>query len=171
MSYFASPTPFAALSHCFQGPYKLHIDQRRLLNLDIFFNCFQMPLLPNCYNPFLTTILDFSLMFKNILKRIEGKWSFFFDILVVILLFMLCLSFFLAGKKVLWIYLQVNRLENEGFYGGVRLVMAMCKVFYKYCKNNNIDLHEGLFTLSYDTNIPRQVITSLYRHACLRIMY
>ncbi|KMT08071.1 hypothetical protein BVRB_6g143960 [Beta vulgaris subsp. vulgaris] len=50
----------------------------------------------------------------------------------------------------------VNRLENEGFYGGVRLVMAICKVFYKYCKNNNIDLHEGLFTLSYDTNIPRQ---------------
>ncbi|KAL2904596.1 Glucuronokinase 1 [Bienertia sinuspersici] len=50
----------------------------------------------------------------------------------------------------------VNRLESEGFYGGVRLLMAMCKIFYKYCKNNSIDLHKGNFTLSYDTNIPRQ---------------
>ncbi|XP_028785875.1 glucuronokinase 1-like [Neltuma alba] len=50
----------------------------------------------------------------------------------------------------------VNRLDSEGFYGGVRLLMAICKVFYKYCKNNNIDLHVGNFTLSYDTNIPRQ---------------
>ncbi|XP_021856152.1 glucuronokinase 1 isoform X2 [Spinacia oleracea] len=50
----------------------------------------------------------------------------------------------------------VNRLETEGFYGGVRLLMAICKIFYKYCKNNLIDLHERNFTLSYDTNIPRQ---------------
>lgn len=51
---------------------------------------------------------------------------------------------------------MVNRLETEGFYGGVRLLMAICKIFYKYCKKNNIDLHERNFTLSYDTNIPRQ---------------
>lgn len=50
----------------------------------------------------------------------------------------------------------VNRLESEGYYGGVRLLMAICKVFCKYCKNKNIALHGGGFTLSYDTNIPRQ---------------
>ncbi|KAI3409212.1 uncharacterized protein J3R85_019661, partial [Psidium guajava] len=51
---------------------------------------------------------------------------------------------------------QVNRLQSEGYYGGVRLLMALCKVFHSYCKNNNIDLHRGNFTLSYETNIPRQ---------------
>ncbi|KAK9152413.1 hypothetical protein Syun_010722 [Stephania yunnanensis] len=50
----------------------------------------------------------------------------------------------------------VNRLQNEGYYGGVRLLMALCKIFYKYCKDNEIKLHGGNFTLSYDTNIPRQ---------------
>lgn len=35
--------------------------------------------------------------------------------------------------------------------------MALCKVFYKYCSDNNIELKKGNFTLSYDTNIPRQV--------------
>ncbi|KAJ0113367.1 hypothetical protein Patl1_02854 [Pistacia atlantica] len=50
----------------------------------------------------------------------------------------------------------VNRLQNEGYYGGVRLLMAICKVFHSYCKDNNIDLHDRNFTLSYDTNIPRQ---------------
>ncbi|OVA18231.1 GHMP kinase N-terminal domain [Macleaya cordata] len=50
----------------------------------------------------------------------------------------------------------VNRLQNEGYYGGVRLLMAICKVFHKYCIDNNIELNGGNFTLSYDTNIPRQ---------------
>lgn len=54
-------------------------------------------------------------------------------------------------------YIQVNRLNTDGFYGGARLLMAICKIFYNYCKDNNIDLHGGNFTLSYDTNIPRQV--------------
>ncbi|GAV78699.1 GHMP_kinases_N domain-containing protein [Cephalotus follicularis] len=50
----------------------------------------------------------------------------------------------------------VNRLQNEGYYGGVRLLMAICKVFHTHCKDNNILLHNRNFTLSYDTNIPRQ---------------
>ncbi|XP_019161721.1 PREDICTED: glucuronokinase 1 isoform X2 [Ipomoea nil] len=50
----------------------------------------------------------------------------------------------------------VNRLQSEGYYGGVRLLMAICKVFHNYCKDNNISLHERNFKLSYDTNIPRQ---------------
>ncbi|KAF5740418.1 glucuronokinase 1 [Tripterygium wilfordii] len=50
----------------------------------------------------------------------------------------------------------VGRLRTEGYYGGVRLLMSICKVFYGYCRANNIDLHKRNFTLSYDTNIPRQ---------------
>ncbi|GER41308.1 GHMP kinase family protein [Striga asiatica] len=50
----------------------------------------------------------------------------------------------------------VDRLQTDGYYGGVRLLMAICKIFHNYCKENGISLHEGNFTLSYDTNIPRQ---------------
>ncbi|XP_041999594.1 glucuronokinase 1-like [Salvia splendens] len=50
----------------------------------------------------------------------------------------------------------VDRLSTDGYYGGVRLLMAICKIFHNYCKENNISLHEGNFKLSYDTNIPRQ---------------
>ncbi|KAL8528104.1 hypothetical protein ACS0TY_005786 [Phlomoides rotata] len=50
----------------------------------------------------------------------------------------------------------VNRLQSDGYYGGVRLLMAICKIFHNHCEDNNISLHEGNFKLSYDTNIPRQ---------------
>ncbi|KAI5442252.1 glucuronokinase 1 [Lathyrus oleraceus] len=50
----------------------------------------------------------------------------------------------------------VDRLNSEGYYGGVRLLMAIYKVFYNYCKENEIHLPHTNFTLSYDTNIPRQ---------------
>ncbi|CAM0149311.1 unnamed protein product [Urochloa decumbens] len=52
--------------------------------------------------------------------------------------------------------LRVSRLQSEGYYGGVRLLMAICKVFYNHCIQNNISLKAGNFTLSYETNIPRQ---------------
>jgi len=52
--------------------------------------------------------------------------------------------------------MQVNRLSSQGYYGGVRLLMAICNVFYAYCRENAIDLGDDNFTLSYDTNIPRQ---------------
>nr|XP_027102028.1 glucuronokinase 1-like [Coffea arabica] len=51
---------------------------------------------------------------------------------------------------------MVNRLQSEGYNGGARLLMGICKVFHNYCRDNNISLHEGNFTLAYDTNIPRQ---------------
>ena len=51
----------------------------------------------------------------------------------------------------------MSRLQSEGYYGGVRLLMAICKVFYNHCIQNNISLKAENFTLSYDTNIPRQV--------------
>ncbi|PIN02653.1 Glucuronokinase [Handroanthus impetiginosus] len=50
----------------------------------------------------------------------------------------------------------VNRLQSDGYYGGVRLLMAICKRFHEYCKGNGISLHDRNFTMSYDTNIPRQ---------------
>lgn len=70
----------------------------------------------------------------------------------------MCLALVLhISSCLLHLFLQVNRLKAEGYYGGVRLLMAICKVFHNYCKDNNIKLHEGNFTLSYETNIPRQV--------------
>ncbi|WCJ21178.1 glucuronokinase G [Euphorbia peplus] len=51
---------------------------------------------------------------------------------------------------------MVNRLQSEGYYGGVRLLMAISKIFYHHCHHNHIQLHTRNFTLSYDTNIPRQ---------------
>ncbi|XP_042504013.1 glucuronokinase 1-like [Macadamia integrifolia] len=54
------------------------------------------------------------------------------------------------------LYQMVNRLQNEGYYGGVRLLMAICKGFYNHCKDNNIELNGGNFKMSYETNIPRQ---------------
>ncbi|KAG8384880.1 hypothetical protein BUALT_Bualt04G0164300 [Buddleja alternifolia] len=50
----------------------------------------------------------------------------------------------------------VNRLESDGYYGGVRLLMAICKIFHNHCKDNGITLRRENFRLSYDTNIPRQ---------------
>ncbi|XP_051141429.1 glucuronokinase 1-like [Andrographis paniculata] len=50
----------------------------------------------------------------------------------------------------------VDRLQSDSYYGGVRLLLAICKIFYAHCKDNGIRLHERNFTLSYDTHIPRQ---------------
>ncbi|KAI5063212.1 hypothetical protein GOP47_0021759 [Adiantum capillus-veneris] len=51
---------------------------------------------------------------------------------------------------------EVKRVQDEGYYGGVRLLLALCKKFYEYCSSHDISLHSDNFTLSYDTNIPRQ---------------
>ncbi|KAK8925710.1 Glucuronokinase 1 [Platanthera zijinensis] len=40
-----------------------------------------------------------------------------------------------------------TRLPNEGYYGGVRLLMAICNVFYRYFSEKNIALKEGNFTV------------------------
>lgn len=49
-----------------------------------------------------------------------------------------------------------ERLQGQGYYGGVRLLMAICKVFHGHCSRNGIALKDDNFTLSYETNIPRQ---------------
>ncbi|RLN23770.1 glucuronokinase 1-like [Panicum miliaceum] len=59
-------------------------------------------------------------------------------------------------RKAAGLFDLVSRLQSEGYYGGVRLLMAICKVFYNHCIQNNISLNAENFTLSYDTNIPRQ---------------
>ena len=40
---------------------------------------------------------------------------------------------------------------------GIRLLYATCKKFYEYCLNHNIELSDSRFTITYNTNIPRQV--------------
>eukprot|EP00754_Rhynchopus_humris_P003863 Rhum_TRINITY_DN12003_c0_g1::Rhum_TRINITY_DN12003_c0_g1_i1::g.48521::m.48521/K16190/GLCAK; glucuronokinase len=47
--------------------------------------------------------------------------------------------------------------QKEGYVGGMRLMQATCKKFYEHCSENGIALPRRNFTLSYDTNIPRQV--------------
>lgn len=47
--------------------------------------------------------------------------------------------------------------RKEGYLGGLRLLQATCKKFYEYCAKKGVALHRRNFTISYDTNIPRQV--------------
>eukprot|EP00659_Diplonema_papillatum_P004524 gene4524-7005_t len=47
--------------------------------------------------------------------------------------------------------------QKEGYVGGLRLMQAACKKFYEHCSVQGIALAKRNFTLSYDTNIPRQV--------------
>ncbi|XP_046854466.1 uncharacterized protein LOC124447545 [Xenia sp. Carnegie-2017] len=47
--------------------------------------------------------------------------------------------------------------RKEGYFGGLRLLQATCKKFYQFCSDHGIALAKRNFTLSYDTNIPRQV--------------
>ena len=50
-----------------------------------------------------------------------------------------------------------DAVNAKGYYGGVRLLVATCKVFKEHCDRNALDLAPKSFRLSYDTNIPRQV--------------
>jgi glucuronokinase len=45
----------------------------------------------------------------------------------------------------------------HGYYGGMRLIKAALKRFHDYCGQNDIDLHDRSFTVSFETNIPRLV--------------
>jgi len=47
--------------------------------------------------------------------------------------------------------------KNDGYYGGLRLLYATCKKFHEFCSERNIKLSNGGFTITYSTNIPRQV--------------
>eukprot|EP01025_Chloroclados_australasicus_P068103 TRINITY_DN9449_c0_g1_i1.p1 TRINITY_DN9449_c0_g1~~TRINITY_DN9449_c0_g1_i1.p1 ORF type:complete len:364 (-),score=35.55 TRINITY_DN9449_c0_g1_i1:227-1318(-) len=52
----------------------------------------------------------------------------------------------------------VERIQTEGCYGGIRLILSACVQFAEYCKTNNIDIDSSKgFKISYQSNIPRQV--------------
>ena len=47
--------------------------------------------------------------------------------------------------------------RREGYQGGMRLLQAACKRFFEYCAAHGVALPKRNFTLSYETNVPRQV--------------
>jgi len=48
----------------------------------------------------------------------------------------------------------VEDINFAGYYGGMRLLKGMIKVFYEYCKKNKIHLVSKNFTIRYNSNIP-----------------
>lgn len=62
-------------------------------------------------------------------------------------------------------------VELNGYYGGLRLLKASIKVFYDYCRRNNIHLDERNFTIRYKSDIPLRlglagssaIITACYK--------
>jgi len=47
--------------------------------------------------------------------------------------------------------------KRDGYYGGIRLIYATCKLFSEYCREHNLMLDDRNYTIRYDTDIPRQV--------------
>lgn len=47
--------------------------------------------------------------------------------------------------------------SRYGYDDGIPLIRASCKKFNEYCRVHGIELEDKNFTVSYDTNIPRQV--------------
>jgi glucuronokinase len=52
-------------------------------------------------------------------------------------------------------FLKDQRLH--GYYGGMRLIKAAIKKFHDYCHQNDIDLPDRSYTVSFETDIPRLV--------------
>ncbi len=48
----------------------------------------------------------------------------------------------------------VEDVNFAGYYGGMRLIKGMIKVFYEYCIKNNIKIEDRNFTIRYSSNIP-----------------
>jgi len=48
-------------------------------------------------------------------------------------------------------------VQLHGYYGGIRLVKATIKRFVDYCGQQQVALHDNLFSIRYSTNIPMQV--------------
>ncbi|NLF17422.1 MAG: GHMP kinase [Lentisphaerae bacterium] len=51
----------------------------------------------------------------------------------------------------------VDSVQHYGYYGGVRLVKAVTKVFVEHCRAQGIELPARNFTVRYQSNIPRLV--------------
>lgn len=50
-----------------------------------------------------------------------------------------------------------GHVKAHGYYGGTRLIVAACKRFYDYCREQGIALPERNPTLEYRSNIPSRV--------------
>ncbi len=48
-------------------------------------------------------------------------------------------------------------MKLHGYYGGLRLIKAIIKRFSDYCRQNDIRLGDGNFTIEFHTDIPRLV--------------
>jgi glucuronokinase len=65
----------------------------------------------------------------------------------------------------------VEDINFAGYYGGMRLIKGMIKVFYQYCLNNNIPLASKNFTIQYNSDIPLRLGlagSSAILSACLK---
>ncbi len=58
-------------------------------------------------------------------------------------------------------FTSIDQLSDQvsllGYYGGVRLLKAAIKRFCEYCRVTNQPLHERNFSITFSSNIPRQV--------------
>jgi hypothetical protein len=72
---------------------------------------------------------------------------------------------------IFFLYVLVSHLQSEGYYGGARLLMTICKVFYNHRIQNNINFKAENFTLLYDTNIPQQLKFMFLSSPCLARLY
>lgn len=67
----------------------------------------------------------------------------------------------------------VEDINFAGYYGGMRLLKGMVKVFYEYCQKNNIKLESKNFTIRYNSNIPLRLGlagSSAILTACLKAL-
>jgi len=48
-------------------------------------------------------------------------------------------------------------VKLNGYYGGLRLIKAIVKKFHEHCRASGIHLHNGNFTIGFQTDIPRLV--------------
>ena len=51
----------------------------------------------------------------------------------------------------------VRDLRLYGYYGGIRMLKAVAKLFFEYCFDRDVDFPRRNFTAEYRTNIPRLV--------------
>ena len=51
----------------------------------------------------------------------------------------------------------LKEIQLFGYYGGIRLMKAVSKLFFLYCRDHGIAIPEKNFTVRYTSNIPRLV--------------
>ncbi len=67
----------------------------------------------------------------------------------------------------------VANINFAGYYGGMRLIKGIVKVFYEHCQRKNIKLASKNFTLTYNSNIPLRLGlagSSAILTACLKAL-